>query len=187
MVDPAKKLPSWVTTDQENQPCSGFSGAFADFEGGIMIDNVPLRNYNTESFRMQTGVLISQQDIFNGTLLENITMGDEQILPEEIMKLSEKLGFNNFLEEQEQGFSTMLDPVGKRLSRTVIQKILLLRALINHPRLLLLEEPWQTGRKTITGKNPGVFVIQARVTVFVESNDDDFAAGRCDQFLKMTH
>ena len=152
------------------------SGVFSDYDGGVIIDQIPLRNYLIGSFQMQTGVLINQQDIFYGTLLENITMGDEKIRPEEIMQLSEKVGLTDFIQEQELGFSTMLDPVGKRLSRSVIQKILLLRALINHPRLLLLEEPWR-GLEDHNRKKIQEYLIEEirGVTVFVESNDDDFA------------
>lgn len=152
------------------------SGVFSDYEGGLIVDQIPLRNYLIDSFRMQTGVLINQQDIFYGSLLENITMGDSRIKPEEIMLLSEKVGLTDFIQEQEQGFSTMLDPVGKRLSRSVIQKILLIRALINHPRLLLLEEPWR-GFEDHNRKKIQEYLMEEikGVTVFVESNDEDFA------------
>ena len=52
------------------------SGVFSDYEGGLIIDNIPLRNYQVDGYRLQTGVLVNQQDIFYGTLLDNITMGD---------------------------------------------------------------------------------------------------------------
>ena len=159
------------------------SGAYADFSGTIMIDNVPIRNYISDTFREQTGILLNQQGIFNGTLIDNITMGNQQISPNDIMILSEKLGLKNFLEEQQDGFATILDPVGHRLSRNVIQKILLLRALINQPRLLLLEEPWTNLedhhrhdiQQYILSDCPGT-------TVIVATSDVDFIE-KCDQVL----
>ena len=159
------------------------SGAYADFSGTIMIDNVPIRNYISDTFREQTGILLNQQDIFNGTLIDNITMGNQQISPNDIMILSEKIGLKNFLEEQQDGFATILDPVGHRLSRNVIQKILLLRALINQPRLLLLEEPWTNlennhrhdSQQYILSDCPGT-------TVIVATSDVDFIK-KCDHVL----
>jgi ABC-type bacteriocin/lantibiotic exporter with double-glycine peptidase domain len=152
------------------------SGVFPEYEGGIIVDNVPLRNYQVDSYQHQTGVLINQQDIFYGTLLENITMGDVNIRPDEIMMLSSKVGLSDFIQDQPNGFATMLDPVGKRLSRSVIQKILLLRALINQPRLLLLEEPWRGLEDHNRQKIQDYLLEELKgVTVFVESNDDDFA------------
>jgi ABC-type bacteriocin/lantibiotic exporter with double-glycine peptidase domain len=152
------------------------SGVFSDYEGGLIIDNIPLRNYQVDGYRHQTGVLVNQQDIFYGTLLDNITMGDSNVKPDEIMLLSQKIGLTDFLQEQEQGFATILDPIGKRLSRSVIQKILLLRALINHPRLLLLEDPWR-GLEDHNRQKIQDYLLEETngATVFVESNDDDFA------------
>jgi ABC-type bacteriocin/lantibiotic exporter with double-glycine peptidase domain len=152
------------------------SGVFPEYEGGIIIDNVPLRNYLVDSYQQQTGVLTNQQDIFYGTLMENITMGDDKIRPDEIMLLSSKIGLSDFIQEQPNGFSTMLDPVGKRLSRSAIQKILLLRALINQPRILLLEEPWRGLEDHNRHKIQNYLLEELKgVTVFVESNDEDFA------------
>jgi len=152
------------------------SGVYPEYEGGIIIDNIPLPNYLVDSYQQQTGVLINQQDIFYGTLMENITMGDDKIRPDEIMLLSSKIGLSDFIQEQPNGFSTMLDPVGKRLSRSAIQKILLLRALINQPRLLLLEEPWRGLEDHNRHKTQDYLIEELKgVTVFVESNDEDFA------------
>mgnify|MGYP000429134299 CR=1 FL=1 len=68
------------------------SGAYNHFGGNIFIDNIPLSNYQLDSLRRQTGILLSQQDIFQGTLLENITMGNKEISPHHILKLAEKMG-----------------------------------------------------------------------------------------------
>jgi len=87
-------------------------------------------------------VLLNQQDFFRGTLLENITMGDPTITISEIMDVAEYTGLINFIQSQSQGFDTLLDPLGKRLSQSIRQRILLTRSLIGKSRLLLLEEPF---------------------------------------------
>lgn len=161
------------------------SGAYSTYEGGILIDSIPLRNYLSDSLRSKTGILLSQQDIFHGTILENITMGNAAISPNAVMSLSEKIGLKNFLEEQHNGFSTILDPVGKRLSRNIIQKILLLRALINEPRLLLLEEPW-TNLDDVHRKQIQDYLLNdcGNCTVLVATSDEEFIS-KCDKVLYM--
>ena len=49
----------------------------------------------------------------------------------------------NFVTDLSNGFETRVDPVGKKLADSVSKKILILRALLGEPELLLLEEPWQ--------------------------------------------
>lgn len=153
------------------------SGVFTDYNGSIHVNNIPMRDYQLAPYRNQTGILLSQQDIFFGTLLENITMGDESIPPEEIITLVERIGFVDFMQEAGFGFSSVLDPLGKRLPRSVIQKILLLRAMINDPRLLLLEDPWR-GLDDVNRRRIQDYIIDGcrDTTVFVESNDREFAS-----------
>lgn len=118
------------------------TGAFKNFDGSILIDEIPLANYSLKSLRSQTGILLNQQDIFNGTLLENITLGNPNILLSDVTQLAKQIGLVNFIQQHQEGFDTILDPQGKRLSRKVSQHILLLRALLGKHRLLLLEEPF---------------------------------------------
>ena len=160
------------------------TGAYHPYDGGIMMDNVPMRNYQSDSLRSRMGILLSQQDIFHGTLLENITMGNTAVSPASIMELSESIGLKDFMEQQEKGFQTELDPVGKRLSRNVIQKILLLRALINQPRLLLLEEPW-TNLEPVNAQIIKSYLLNIKdSTVLVATSDAAFIS-QCDLVLFM--
>lgn len=145
------------------------SGVYGNYSGNFLLNNIPIKNYLPESYRKRTGILLSQQDIFFGSLLENITMGDADIRPEQIMELASSIGLQDFL--LENGFETILDPAGKRLSRSVIQKILLLRALINKPGLLLLEEPWREFEPATKQKIVDYLINNKNVTVIAESND----------------
>jgi ABC-type bacteriocin/lantibiotic exporter with double-glycine peptidase domain len=114
------------------------SGAYRHFAGSIYINKIPVQNYSTDSLRDQTGILLSRLDIFHGSLMENVTMGNTEITPQHVLALAEKIGLGKFLSEQELGLTTPIDPIGKKLSRNIRQKILLLRALVNKPRLVLL-------------------------------------------------
>ena len=118
------------------------TGAYQNFEGNVLIDGLPIGNYQLDSLRSQTGVLLNQQDIFRGTLIDNITMGDTTIAAPEILRLAEKTGLADFIRSNKDGFDTMLDPLGKRLPQGIRQHILLTRALLGKSRLLLLEEPF---------------------------------------------
>ena len=118
------------------------TGTFTNFSGAIRINNIALGSYAIDSLRSNTGVLISQQDIFQGTIRDNITMGDNSISNEELYQLTKSTGLESFIGELEIGFDTDIDPAGKKLPEKIKQGILLARALFCRKTLLLLENPF---------------------------------------------
>jgi len=118
------------------------TGTFTNFSGAIRINNVALGSYAIDSLRSNTGVLISQQDIFQGTIRDNITMGDSGVNNEELYQLTKSTGLESFIGGLEIGFDTDIDPAGKKLPEKIKQGILLARALFSRKTLLLLENPF---------------------------------------------
>ncbi len=152
------------------------TGAYTDFNGNISINHIPIGNYNPALLRAETGILFHQQDIFQGTLYENITLGDTSVTATHISALAGHLGIQDFISSLKNGLDTQVDAAGKRLSSAVIRKVLLLRALLSQPKLLLLEEPWlgfdaegkQKVENYLLHHTPGT-------TVLVITNDEAFA------------
>lgn len=158
------------------------TGAFNNFTGSILLDGIPLGNYNLNSVRSQTGILLSQQDIFHGTIWENITMGSEEISYEEVTDLVNRCGLTSFVQSLPQGYDTVLDPTGKRLNSKIRQDILLLRALLGKKRLLLLEEPLNFLEKTYKHNIQDYIFSEENVTVIIATNDVETAA-RCNKIV----
>jgi ABC-type bacteriocin/lantibiotic exporter with double-glycine peptidase domain len=119
-----------------------FTGNYQDFEGSFQINHFPIQNYKLESLRKYTGVLLHGQEIFGGSLWENISLGQTEITRELILKKADELGFEDLLTHFPKGFDTTIEPIGKKTPQTIVRKILLLRALCGNKKLLLLEEPW---------------------------------------------
>lgn len=117
------------------------TGAYKNFDGSVLIENLPIGNYSLDSIRSQTGILLNQQEIFEGTIWENLTMGNPAIKHTDVYDLIKLSGLQNFIASQPKGFDTHLDPMGKIVAAEIKQTILLLRALIGKKRLLLLEDP----------------------------------------------
>ena len=161
-------------------------GAYADFEGSIQIDKVPIRNYNLKSLRANIGILLHQYDIFQGTLWENITMGNPSVPIEQVIKLFERVGLSPYFSTLKEGFETTLDPTGQRLPRQIIHKILLVRALCCSPRLLLLEEPWSGMEEENRTQIIDLLNELKDCTVVVVSNDEEFAR-TCNQVWRMSN
>ncbi len=158
------------------------TGAYQNFSGNIMIDNVPIGNYSIGSIRSQTGILLSQQDIFHGTLWENITMGNQSITVEQVMELGQIIGLQHYIQSNSMGFDVVLDPQGKRLPQKVVQNILLIRALLGKYRLLLLEEPFNHLSEDERNKVMLYIKKEKTATVIITSTDSSIS-GYCDNVL----
>jgi len=153
---------------------------YLHFTGNFLINNIPANNYDLESFRKKTGIYFNEYEIFSGTVLENINMGKSHITPESIIDIAKELGFESFLQNLTMGFQTPIDANGKRLPKNISQKIILLRALVHRPNLLIMEEPWLGLKKQFQQKMIDYLLKKpSDNTVIVTSNDQAFAS-KCD-------
>jgi ABC-type bacteriocin/lantibiotic exporter with double-glycine peptidase domain len=118
-------------------------GTLRKFEGIINVNNIPINNINQNEYRKEIGIFYHEQDIFEGSLFENICMGNEHITPNQIMELAEVLEIKEFISLLPNGIYTILQATGKGLSTIIAKKILLLRAIVNKPDLLILDEPFE--------------------------------------------
>ena len=160
------------------------SGVYRDHEGSLRVDDLDLREYRVDDYREQTGILFSSFEIFRGSLWENITMGFDRMGPREVSAFAEKLGLADWGVGKAPSLSDPIDPIGERLPASTSRKILLLRALVNHPRLLLLEEPFSGLDENSRVKvREYLLALRGKATVFVESNDDAFAR-QCDIIVR---
>jgi ATP-binding cassette, subfamily B, bacterial len=158
------------------------TGAFKNFEGSVLINDIPIGNYNISSLRSATGILLSQQDIFQGTLWENITMGNKEIQLSTLTEMIELCGLTSFMELLPEGLDSQLDPAGKKLPKKIRQGILLARALIGHRKLVLLEEPFNGIELDKQKKILEFLQRDEYATVILTSSNLDIAK-QCDQIL----
>ncbi|MEJ7912589.1 MAG: ATP-binding cassette domain-containing protein [Chitinophagaceae bacterium] len=159
-------------------------GVYKNFTGSLSINNIPIGNYNLASLRQSTGILFPQENIFHGTLWDNISMGREDIDRNYVATLAAEIGLQSFIASLPIGYDTDLDPTGKRLPRNVIQKVLLLRALAHKPQLLVMEEPWQ-GIEQLYKSNIQHLLLQLKhTTIIIATNDISFVS-RCNQTIQL--
>lgn len=158
------------------------TGAFRNFEGSVLVNDIPIGNYNIGSLRAATGILLSQQDIFQGTLWENITMGNKDISIAEITETVKLCGLTYFLESLPDGLDTPLDPTGKRLPMKIRQGVLLARALVGHRKLVLLEDPFHGMEEKNKQEVLAFLKNDTESTVIITSTDIEVAKN-CDKVL----
>ncbi len=112
-----------------------------DFTGSLLFNGLPKGNINLRSLRERIGDLSSQEDLFKGTIRENITMGSPAISIHKLMQVIEQVGLSTFIQNSNNGIDTELLPGGKNIPGSITSKILIARAVISSPGLLVMEQP----------------------------------------------
>ena len=148
---------------------------YKNFKGTITFNDIPIQNLSLKSLREKTGIFLNDQDIFKGTLWENITLGKSYISSNDIMNLAKKMKIESFILQFNDSFETILDPIGKKLPSSLINKILLLRTFIHDPILLILEDPWNS-LDEISKKHLQQYLmdISKNKTIIISTNDSEF-------------
>jgi ATP-binding cassette subfamily B protein len=119
-----------------------FTGGYLNYDGNLLFNGYPVGNYNLVLLRQEIGVYLATADLFSGSLFENLTLGDNSISTQFILETAEKTGLMHYIQSLRDGLQTQMDSLGKKLPRNTVNKILLTRALLTKPRLLLLEDCW---------------------------------------------
>lgn len=116
------------------------SGIINPNSGSMYINGFNIKGLNINHYREVLGLSLSEEFPFEGTLRENLTFGDASISDASILKVLEEIGLSNFLKELPKGLNTVLYPEGKQMSNTIAKKIVLARAILKKPKLLILED-----------------------------------------------
>lgn len=114
---------------------------FYSFENGsIKVNNhIELNDIELKSFRNLIGVIPQEINIFNGTVIDNILLGDT-VTPETIMDFITQYGFLDYFNQLPQGLSTIVGEEGINLSGGQKQIIAFARVLFKQPQFLILDE-----------------------------------------------
>ena len=117
------------------------SGVIEPTEGNIYINNLSLASLHLNHYRSQLGLSLSDETPFEGSIRDNLVFGNRQVTDLVIFNALNTVGLNQFLKEQPNGLETVLYPEGKQMSYTIAKKIILARAIIKQPRIMILEDP----------------------------------------------
>ncbi|MBE7661216.1 peptidase domain-containing ABC transporter [Tenacibaculum finnmarkense] len=109
--------------------------------GNIFVNDLSIKSLQINNYRAYLGMSLSEENPFEGSIRENVTFGNTAISDDEIYTVFEIIGLTDFLKYQENGLETQLKPEGKHIGYTISKKIILARAIIKKPKLLILEDP----------------------------------------------
>jgi len=116
------------------------SAFYVPSKGKITVDGVDLTTVRLDSYRTRLGVVLQESFLFDGTIRENVAFSKPSASEEEIMRACRIARVDEFAEDFEDKYDTVVGERGVKLSGGQRQRISIARAILAEPRILILDE-----------------------------------------------
>ncbi|TXG35220.1 peptidase domain-containing ABC transporter [Seonamhaeicola maritimus] len=126
------------------------AGVIQATSGHIYVNDMSINSLHLNFYRSQLGLSLSDETPFEGSIRENLTFGNTNISDEKIYEVLNVVGLKAFIKEQSEGLNTMLYPDGRQMSYSLSKKIVLARAILKDPKVLILEDALDRFNRTET-------------------------------------
>ena len=118
-------------------------GLIDDYDGTIRFDGVTLRDLDRPALRSRIGQMLSWNDLFDGTVEENVSVGRTHITPRDVREALDDLALTDEIQQLPQGIQTEITNGGRTLPAHLASKLLVAQGMAGRPRLIVLDDFFQ--------------------------------------------
>jgi ABC-type bacteriocin/lantibiotic exporters, contain an N-terminal double-glycine peptidase domain len=159
------------------------AGFYDRYEGIVTFNNYSLHDLDATHLRDQISKNISHEDLFDGTILENLTLGKNGASVEDVHRLLSEVGLIDSIQSMPDGLNTHILSGGKGLTQTFSQKLILCRCLVKKPRLMIFNNFFHSFSKEEKKKLLHCVLRQPQKPTLIAFSNDPMIMGACNRVI----
>lgn len=109
-------------------------------EGTVLVDGINVRDYGLKPLREGIGMVLQNNTLFSGSIIENLKWGDEHADEKAVRKAAQNAQAAGFIDSFKDGYRTRLEQSGNNVSGGQKQRLCIARALLKCPKILILDD-----------------------------------------------
>ncbi len=161
------------------------AGVIQATSGYVYVNDMSINSLHLNFYRSQLGLSLSDENPFEGTIRENLTFGNQNVPDEKIYEVLDIVGLKTFLKEQPDGLNTVLYPDGRQMSYSLSKKIVLARAILKAPKILILEDALDRFNRTETKAIVDYLSHQDRPWALIVVSFSSVWADKCTEIITL--